>query len=81
MFVLGISMNSGFIGGFVFPTITMGIIAGMYWSRFRPGLSQIFRDMAISLVLLLSYSMWSGALGNLDLLLSCSIISISLHNT
>lgn len=29
MFVLGVSMNSGFVGGFVFPTILVGVMAGV----------------------------------------------------
>ena len=29
MFVLGCSLNSGFIGGFVFPTILVGVMAGV----------------------------------------------------
>ena len=29
MFVLGVSLNSGFIGGFVFPTILVGVMAGV----------------------------------------------------
>ena len=29
MFVLGISMNCGFVGGFVFPTILIGVMAGV----------------------------------------------------
>lgn len=37
-FLLGISMNCGFIGGFVFPMLSMGAIAGVVCSLQYPGL-------------------------------------------
>eukprot|EP00981_Chlorochromonas_danica_P009936 scaffold2913_cov181-Ochromonas_danica.AAC.30 len=33
-FLLGVSMNCGFVGGIIFPFITMGIIAGAYMYKF-----------------------------------------------
>ena len=35
MFVMGVSMNSGFIGGFVYPTITMGTMAAVICFQVR----------------------------------------------
>lgn len=34
MFLLGVSMNCGFVGGIIFPFITMGTIAGAYMFKF-----------------------------------------------
>lgn len=36
MFVLGVSINSGFVGGFVFPTILIGIMAGVVCYQLFP---------------------------------------------
>ena len=38
MFLLGVSMNCGFVGGFVFPTILIGIISGMVCFQLFPGI-------------------------------------------
>jgi len=36
LFCLGVSMNCGFVGGFVFPTILVGTIAGMLFYQWQP---------------------------------------------
>jgi H+/Cl- antiporter ClcA len=36
MFLLGVSMNCGFVGGFVFPTILVGVISGMVCFQLFP---------------------------------------------
>lgn len=38
IFLLGVSMNSGFIGGMIFPLITVGIIAGVVCQQYYPTL-------------------------------------------
>jgi H+/Cl- antiporter ClcA len=37
MFLLAISMNSGFVGGFIFPIIAIGVIAGVVGHQMYPG--------------------------------------------
>jgi len=38
MVLLGVSMNSGFVGGVVFPLLTIGMIAGAVLSQMYPSL-------------------------------------------